>query len=110
MEGNKVIVIPVNLGSGNHKMPQVMPDVFDNGFMLTFVRLCINTETFFVFPIAVGFYLFKRRPNLSFHFSEQCGTEGITKEGVVKVIDLAPETVVTVTALRNETMNMGIPF
>lgn len=110
MEGNKVTVIPVNPGSGNHRTPQVTPDVFDNGFRITFVRLCINVETFFVFPIAEGFYLFKRRPDLSFHFIKQCGAEGITKEGIVKVIDVAPETAVTVTALRNEAMNMGVPF
>jgi len=60
--------------------------------------------------VTAGFYLLERGTDFCFHFIKQRGAESIAQEGVAKVIDAAPETVVTVTAFRNETMNMGIPF
>ena len=46
---------------------------------------------------------------MSFHFVKKDGTESIAKIGIVKVSDIFPETVITVPAFGNKTVNMWIP-
>lgn len=72
----------------------------------------LNTDlkAMFVFPVTLEFNFFKRRADLSFHLIEQGSTESITEKRVIKMFHVAPETVIAVTAFRNETMDMGIPF
>lgn len=41
---------------------------------------------------------------------EDGSAKGIAKESIVKVIDLAPETVIAVGTFGNETVNVRIPF
>lgn len=85
MEGNKVTIIFVDLGSGNDRTSQIPPDVFYNGFWITIVWFGVDIEAFFVFPVTLRFCLFKGRVDLFFHFIEQSGTEGIPEEGIIKV-------------------------
>lgn len=110
VEGDRFTVILVNPGSGDDGAPKVTPDVFYNSFRVTFVRLGIDIETFLVLPVTVGFNFFKGWPNHGFHFVKQGSTEGIAKESIVKMPDIAPETVVAVAAFRNEAVDMGVPF
>ena len=69
-----------------------------NGFRGTFVGLCIDIETVFMFPVAAGLDFFERGTDSVFHFIKEGGAEGITKESKVKVIDITPEAIITVTA------------
>ena len=54
--------------------------------------------------------LFERGADFFFHFIEQSGTKGVSEEGIIEVIDIAPEAVIRVCTLRNEAMNVRIPF
>ena len=60
--------------------------------------------------ITAGFNFFKGRSDQSFHFVKQGSAEGVTQEGIVEVADVPPETIITVSAFRNKTVDMGIPF
>ena len=60
--------------------------------------------------VTAGFDFFKGRSGQSFHFVKQGSAEGVTQEGIIEVADVAPETIVTVSAFRNKTMDMGVPF
>ena len=101
MKCDKIAVIAVNAGSG---------DVFQDGRGITFIGFCIDVKAVFVLFVTARFLLFKGRSDFGFQFIEQSGTEGITEEGVVKMMNIAPETVIAVTALRNEAVNVRIPF
>lgn len=60
--------------------------------------------------VAFGFYLFKRRPDLVFHFVEEGSTEGVAKIMEMKVFDMTPETVITAAALGKKAVDVRIPF
>ena len=61
-------------------------------------------------PVTEGLDLFKGGAESGFHFVKEGGAEGIAQEGIVKVSDVAPETVIDVPAFRNKAVDMGIPF
>lgn len=110
MEGNKVTVVFINPGSGDHGTPQITSDVFYHGFRVAFVWFGIDIETVFVFLVTAGFYLFKGRSDFGFHFIQEGSAEGITEEGIVKVVDIPPKTIITVTTLRNKAVDVWVPF
>ena len=60
--------------------------------------------------VTARLYPFERGADFFLHFIEQSGTEGITEEGIIEVLDIPPEAVIRVSALRNETMYARIPF
>ena len=110
MKCDKIAVIAVNAGSGDDGTTKIAADVFQDGRGITFIGFCIDVKAVFVLFVTARFLLFKGRSDFGFQFIEQSGTEGITEEGVVKMMNIAPETVIAVTALRNEAVNVRIPF
>lgn len=110
MEGDKVTIILINPGSGNDRASKVAADVFYDGFRITFVWFGIHIEALFMLPIAAGFYLFKGRADFVFHFIKKGGTESIAEVSIIEMMDVAPESVITVAAFRNETMDVWVPF
>ncbi len=98
MESDKATIIFINPGSGDHGSSEITPDIFYHGFGITFVWFCIDIEPFLVFPVTECFHLFERVADFGFHFIQKAGTESIAGEGVVKVADITPETVVAVAA------------
>ena len=110
MKSNKITIIVVNPGSGDYRSSEIATDILHNNFGVTFIGFGIDVKAVFVFPVATGFYLFKGCSNFGFHFVEQGSTKSITKVCIVKMVDIPPETVITVTAFRNEAVNVGIPF
>lgn len=110
MKGDKVTIIVINSGGGNDRTAKIASNVFYNCFGITFIRFGIHIKTFPVFLVAEGFDFFKRGSDSGLHFIEQGSAESVTKEGIVKIIDVTPESIVTVAAFRNETVDMGIPF
>lgn len=98
VEGDRFTVIVVNPGSSDNGASKVAANVFYNSAGVAFVGLGIHVEAFFVFPVTKGFYFFKRWSDLFFHFAQQGSAEGIAEEGVVEMVDIAPESIVTVTA------------
>ena len=110
VESDKVAVIFVNPGSSDDGAPKVASNVFHDGVGITFVGLGIHIEAFFVFLVTKGFYIFKSRADPFFHFVEEGSAEGKPEEGVVKIIDIAPKSVVTVTAFGNEAVDTMTSF
>lgn len=99
-----------NSGSGNDWSAKVTVDVFDNCFLITKVWFGINIKSLFVIIITFGLRFFKRRTDPGFQFIQKSSAESIAQKRIIKMFGMTPEAVVTKTAFRNETMNMGIPF
>ena len=110
VESDKVAIIFINPGRGDYGSPEIAPDIFYHGVGIAVVWLSVDIEAFLVFPVTACFHLFKRASKLAFHFIQKGGAERITEESIVKVIDITPETVVTVAAFRNQAVDMRIPF
>ena len=110
VEGNKFTVILIDPGSGNYRTAEITPDIFYDFFWVAFVRFGVDVEAFGVFPVATGFYLFEGRADLSLHFVEEGGAESVAQESVIKIVDVAPETVIAVSAFRNKAVDMRIPL
>ncbi len=68
MESDKVAIVFINPGSGNHGTSEIMPNIFRHGFVIAFVWFCIDIKAFLVFPATAGFYFFKRVSDPGFHF------------------------------------------
>lgn len=110
VKSDKIAIILVNPGSGDNRAAEITADVLYNCFRITFVWFGIHIEAIFMLPVALGFNLFKGRSDFSFHFIEKRSPKGIAKEGIVKVIDITPEAIIAVSAFRDETVDMRIPF
>lgn len=100
----------VNPGRGDYRSPEIVANISDGCLGVAFVGLCIYVETFFVFPVTAGLDFFKRGSGHGFHFVKQGSAEGIAQEGIVKITDVAPETVVAVASFRNKAVDMWVPF
>lgn len=110
MESDKATIIFVNPGCGDNWTPEIAANIFDGCFWVAFVGLGIYVKTFLMLLVTAGFDFFKGRSSQNFHFVKQGSAEGVAQEGIIEVADAAPETIVTVSAFRNKTVDMGIPF
>ena len=110
MEGNEVSIIVVNAGSSDHRTAEIAADIFDSSFRVTVIGFGIDIEAVFMFPVAASLHLFKRRADLSLQFIQESSTESVAQISIVEMMSLAPESIVAVTALRNKTMDMRVPF
>lgn len=110
VKSDKVTIVFVDSWGGNYGAAKIASDVFYNCFGIAFVWLGIHVETFFVFPVAESFHLFKGWADFCLHLIKQGGPESVAEIGIVEIIDIAPETVITVPAFRDETMDVGVPF
>lgn len=110
MEGDRITVIVINSGSSNNGTAKITADIFDNCSRVTKHWFGINIEPLFMVAVTFGFDLFKRRPDDSFHFIQESSAESVAEIGVIKVMDMTPETIITETAFRDEAVNMRVPF
>ena len=55
-------------------------------------------------------HFYERETDLGLQFIEECGAESITKERIVKIIDVTLEAVITIPAFGNKAVNVEIPF
>lgn len=110
VESDKIATILINAWSGDYRTAKITADIFDDGFRVAFVGLCIDIEPFFMFPVAAGLDCFERGADPVFHFIKESGAEGVTKENIVKVMDITPEAIITVSPFRNEAVDVRVPF
>lgn len=110
MKSNRIPIIAVYSGGCDNGTSKVTTDIFDGCVRIAEVRFGINVETMFMVAVTFGFDLFKRRTDDRFYFVQECGAEGVTKESIVKVSDMTPETIITKATFRKKTVDMGIPF
>ena len=107
---NRISVIAVNPGCSDYRPAKIAADIFGNDFGITKIGFGIDIEAVFMLGVAFRFYRFKRRSDLVFHLVEESSTEGVTEILVIKVFDMTPEAVITVTAYGKKAVNVRIPF
>ena len=110
VESNGICVIPINPGSGDYWPAKIAADVFGYYFRIAEIRFGINIEAMFMLSVTFRFHFFERRSNPVFQFIEKSRAESIAQIVVVKVLYMAPEAVITVTAFGKETVDVRIPF
>lgn len=110
MKSDRMSVIAVNPRGGDNWTAKITADIFYDSCRITKVWFCIDIKALFMLCVALRFDFFKRRGKDGFHFVQKCRTESITKKGIVKVIDITPEAVITKPAFGEKAMNMRIPF
>ena len=110
MESHILSVIAVDAGSSNYRTSKVTTDIFRNDFRITFVWFCIDIEAIFVIVIASGFLLFERGTYNSLHFIKKGSAKSVTEESVIKMGNITPEPVITVSTFRDKAVNVWVPF
>lgn len=110
VESNRIPVIAVNPGSGNYGSAKIAADVFSHCFGVAENGFGIDIEAMFVLGVAFCFDFFERWSDSEFQFIEKSCTERVTQIVVVKVLDMAPETIIAETAFGKNAVDVGIPF
>ena len=110
VERNSITIIPVNPGSGNYRPAKVAADIFCYYFRVAEIRFGINIEAMFVLGVTACFHFFERWTDPVSHFIKESGTESVTEIIVIKVFDMTPEAVITVTAFGKDAVDVGVPF
>ena len=108
VKSNHFSIIFVNTGSGDYRPSQIASDVFYYSLRIADIRFCKNIEAVFVVRVTFGFDFFERRTDDGFHFIEKSSTESIAEISVAEDFNFPPDAVITVTAFRNEAVDMGI--
>lgn len=110
VESDRITVIVIDPGSSDDRPAKITTDILSDYFGVTEIRFSIDIETMFMFAVTSCFYFFKRRPDPDFQFIEESGAESTAEIVIVKVPDMTPGAVITVTAFGDEAVDMGIPF
>lgn len=110
VESDRITVIVINPGSSDDRPAKITTDILSDYFGVTEIRFSIDIETMHMFAVTSCFYFFKRRPDPDFQFIEESGAESTAEIVIVKVPDMTPGAVITVTAFGEEAVDMGIPF
>lgn len=96
VEGDKFSIVLINAGCGYHGSTEIAADVLYHSFRIAFVGFCIDIKSMLVFRVTSSFDLLKRGTKFAFHFIKQSSAKSISKICVIKVGNMAPETIVTV--------------
>ena len=110
VESDRITVIVIDPGSSDDRPAKITTDILSDYFGVTENRFSIDIESMFMFAVTSCFYFFKRRPDPDFQFIEESGAESTAEIVIVKVPDMTPGAVITVTAFGEEAVDMGIPF
>ena len=110
VERDRITVIVIDPGSSDDRPAKITTNILSDYFGVTEIRFSIDIETMFMFAVTSCFYFFKRRPDPDFQFIEESGAESTAEIVIVKVPDMTPGAVITVTAFGEEAVDMGIPF
>ena len=110
VERDRITVIVIDPGSSDDRPAKIATNILSDYFGVTENRFSIDIESMFMFAVTSCFYFFKRRPDPDFQFIEESGAESTAEIVIVKVPDMTPGAVITVTAFGEEAVDMGIPF
>ena len=108
-------VITIDPGECYYWPPKVSANVFGDSLGIGKIRFGIDIETIFLVFIRQGFIFFELRfldriSNPFFHEVKQSCSESLTHEGVVEVMYITPESIVTDTTFREKTVDVRIPL
>ncbi len=106
MKGNLSAIVFINTRSGNDRTAKITSNIFGNNIWIIFVWFCINVKSLFMFRIAFCFYFFERWTKNSLHFIEQSSAECVTEKGIIKMMHTFPKTIMAITALSDEAVDM----
>ena len=106
VERDRITVIVIDPGSSDDRPAKITANIPGDYFWVTEIRFRIDIETMLMFAVTFGFDFFKRRAQ----FIEESGAESTAEIVIVKVPDMTPGAVITVTAFGEEAVDMGIPF
>ena len=56
MKSNRIPIIRINSGCGDHRPPKITADILYYGRWITFIRFCIDIKPVFMFRVAGGLY------------------------------------------------------
>lgn len=62
MKSHHLPIVGINPGKGNDRASKIPADVFNDGFRVAEIGLCINIESIFVSMVNGSFNLFERGP------------------------------------------------
>ena len=110
VESDRITVIVIDPGSSDDRPAKITTNILSDYFGVTENRFSIDIESMFMFAVTSCCYFFKRRPDPDFQFIEESGAESTAEIVIVKVPDMTPGAVITVTAFGEEAVDMGIPF
>lgn len=110
MKSHHFAIKGVNSGDGDDRPAKIPANIADDCFRVTEVWSGINIEALFMVIITLGLHFFKRGTKERFHLIKESGAESIPKKGVVKMFDGFPESIITKTAFRDETVDVRVPF
>lgn len=103
-------IIGINPFEGNDGASEIAADIFNHRIGITEIGFCINIKTILILTVDKGFRFFERRSNAGFKKIEEGCLKGLSKKGIVKMLDDTPKAVIREAAFRNETVDMRVPF
>lgn len=110
MERDMFTIITVDSGGCDHRPAKITANVLDDGFRITFCGLGIDIEAVFVPGITSGLDGLKGVAKPGMQFVKERSAESVAQVSIVKMVDMSPKFVITVSAFRDKTVNVRIPF
>lgn len=110
MKSYRITVIVIDSGGGDGGPSKIPSDVFFHSPGVTFVRFGINVKAVRVIAVNGGSCFVEGRAEPFFHLTKQGGLKRISEQLIIEMFYMAPETMVTEPAFRDETVDVRIPF
>lgn len=110
VESNRITIIFINAGSGDNRASKISADVFGDNRRIAEVWFGIDVKPVFLITVNRGFDFFEGVTNPCLHLIEESGLKRFPQKFIVEVLKGTPETGITNTAFRNETVDVRIPF
>lgn len=110
VKGYRFSIVGIDAGSCYDRPSQITVNIFDSGIRRTGIRLSPDIKSIFMIVIDCIFSFLKRRTDDLCHTVKKDFAEGIAEEGIIKMFYITPWGKVAGTALRNQCMDMRVPF
>lgn len=110
VKGHRFPIIRVDTGSGNNRSSKITADIFNGNIGGAKIRFSPNIKAILLIVVDSILYFSERRTEDICHTIKKDLLEGITKEAIIKMFNMAPRREVTGTAFRDKGMDMRIPF
>lgn len=110
VKGDVLSIVRINSFKGDHRAAKVAADVFGHGTRVAEFWFRIDIKTIFIFVINVSLHFFEGSSDMFFHLVEQSSLESVSEIIVIEMFYRPPKAVIGIAALRNQAMNVGVPF
>ena len=110
MERDIFAVITVDSGGRNYRAAEITANVFEGGFRITFCGFGINIKAVFVSGVTFGLDGLKGISKVGMQFVKERSAESVAQVSIVKMMDMSPKFIITVSTFRDKAVNVRIPF